>query len=248
MRLEGKRALITGGARGQGEAHARRFVAEGARVVIADVLDAEGEALAKELGAAATYEHLDVTSEDDWANALASLDALHVLVNNAGILGRMTELTDTTVEHYMQIVAVNQLGTFLGMKHAAPLLARSGGGSIVNISSIGGLRGIPYFTAYVASKWAVRGMTKSAAMELGRLGIRVNSVHPGGVATEMTRAVGDSGESKFYQRLPISRIGTPEDIADVVLFLASDDSSYCTGAEFVVDGGSTAGDTAQFDI
>jgi 3alpha(or 20beta)-hydroxysteroid dehydrogenase len=241
-------ALITGAARGQGEAHARRFIAEGAAIVIADVLDAEGEALAKELGEAARYTHLDVTSEDAWTSVVGELDTLHVLVNNAGILGAFAQLEKLSVEDYMRTVMVNQVGPFLGMKHVVRPMVASGGGSIVNISSIGGIRGIPYALGYTATKWAVRGMTKSAAMELGRKGIRVNSVHPGGVATEMTRAVGDTGESKFYQRLPIPRIGTPEDIANLVLFLASDESSYCTGAEFVIDGGSNAGDNAQFEL
>ena len=246
-RLEGKVALITGAARGQGEAHARRFVAEGARVVIADVLDAEGEALAKELGDAARYVHLDVTSEEAWRWVMTTFEALHVLVNNAGILGAFAQLEKLSLDDYMQVVMVNQVGPFLGMKHAVRPMAASGG-SIVNISSIGGIRGIPYALGYTATKWAVRGMTKSAAMELGRKGIRVNSVHPGGVATEMVKAVGDTGESKFYQRLPIPRIGTPDDIANLVLFLASDESSYCTGAEFVIDGGSNAGDNAQFEM
>ena len=247
-RLDGKVALITGAARGQGEAHARRFVAEGARVVIADVLDAEGKALAKELGDAARYVHLDVTSEDAWTSVTGELDALHVLVNNAGILGAFAQLEKLSLDDYLQAVMVNQVGPFLGMKHAVRPMVASGGGSIVNISSIGGIRGIPYALGYTATKWAVRGMTKSAAMELGRKGIRVNSVHPGGVATEMTKAVGDTGESKFYQRLPIPRIGTPDDVANLVLFLASDESSYCTGAEFVIDGGSNAGDNAQFEM
>jgi 3alpha(or 20beta)-hydroxysteroid dehydrogenase len=246
-RLAGKVALVTGAARGQGEAHARRFVAEGAYVVIADVLDAEGEALANELGDAARFEHLDVTSEEEWTAVVSGLDALHVLVNNAGILGAFAQLEKLSLDDYMKAVMVNQVGPFLGMKHAVEPMTASGGGSIVNISSIGGLRGIPFALGYTATKWAVRGMTKSAAMELGKKGIRVNSVHPGGVATEMTKAVGDTGESKFYQRLPIARIATPDDIANLVLFLASDESSYCTGAEFVIDGGSNAGDTAQFE-
>jgi len=247
-RLEGKVALITGAARGQGAAHARRFAAEGARVVVADVLDSEGEAVVKELGGAARYAHLDVTSEQEWESVLGGVEQLHVLVNNAGILGAFAPLEKLSVDDYMNAVMVNQVGTFLGMKHAVKPMTASGGGSIVNISSIGGMRGIPYALAYTATKWAVRGMTKSAAMELGKRGIRVNSVHPGGVATEMTKAVGDTGESKFYQRLPISRIATPDDIANLVLFLASDESSYCTGTEFVIDGGSNAGDNAQFEV
>ncbi|MGI8663617.1 MAG: glucose 1-dehydrogenase [Acidimicrobiales bacterium] len=250
-RLAGKVAIVTGGARGQGEAEVRRFAAEGARVVIADVLDEPGAAVATSLGAIAEFVHLDVTSEESWAAAinetLACFGGLHVLVNNAGILGAFNTIDRLALDDYMRTIMVNQVGPFLGMKHAAGPMGESGGGSIVNISSIGGMRGIPFSTAYVASKFAVRGMTKSAAMELGKRGIRVNSVHPGGVATDMTAAVGDTGESKFYQRLPISRIGTPDDIANLVLFLASDESAYCTGAEFLIDGGSNAGDNAMLD-
>ncbi len=246
MRLAGRRALITGGARGQGEAHARRFVAEGAQVVIADVLDAEGEALAEELGDAARYEHLDVSSEDDWQRVIATLTELHVLVNNAGVLD-FTPLEKTTLDAYLRVIMINQVGTFLGIKTAAPVIHRSGGGSIVNISSTAGLGGVAYAAAYSSSKWAVRGLTKSAAMELGHRGIRVNSVHPGGVATAMTAVLGDDGTSRWYQRLPIARIGAPDDVTNVVLFLASDDSAYCTGAEFVVDGGATAGDNALLE-
>jgi 3alpha(or 20beta)-hydroxysteroid dehydrogenase len=223
-RLAGKVAIVTGAARGQGEAEARRFAAEGAKVVIADVLDDVGEKVAADIGHAARFEHLDVTSEESWtATVAATVEAfggVHVLVNNAGILGAFNTIERLALDDYMKTIMVNQVGTFLGMKHVAGAMADSGGGSIVNISSIGGLRGIPLSTAYVASKFAVRGMTKTAAMELGPKGIRVNSVHPGGVATEMTAAVGDTGESKFYKRLPISRIGTPDDIANLVLFLA----------------------------
>ena len=251
-RLDGKVAIVTGGARGQGEAEVRRFAAEGAKVVIADVLDDVGGAVATDIGDAARFVSLDVTSEDSWgaavAEAVETFGGLHVLVNNAGILGAFNTIDRLALDDYLRTIMVNQVGTFLGMKHVAGPMADSGGGSIVNISSIGGLRGIPLSTAYVASKFAVRGMTKTAAMELGPRGIRVNSVHPGGVATDMTAAVGDTGQSKFYQRLPIARIGTPEDIANLVLFLASDESSYCTGAEFTIDGGSQAGDNAQFEL
>jgi 3alpha(or 20beta)-hydroxysteroid dehydrogenase len=251
-RLQGKVALVTGAARGQGAAEAELFAAEGASVVIADVLDDDGAAVAAGIGAAARYIHLDVTSEDAWKAAVdetvATFGGLHVLVNNAGILGPFATLEKTTVDDYLKVVMVNQVGTFLGMKVAAKPMEASGGGSIVNISSIGGMRGIPFSTAYVATKFAVRGMTKSAAMELGKRGIRVNSVHPGGVATEMTRAVGDDGTMPFYKRLPIPRIADPVEIANLVLFLASDESSYCTGTEFVIDGGSNAGDNAMFDM
>ncbi len=251
-RLDGKVALVTGGSRGQGAAEARRFASEGAKVVIADVLDDDGNAIAADIGDAATYVHLDVTNEEEWTAAIAlatsTFGGIHVLVNNAGILGAFAPIEQLSVDDFLKVIMVNQVGTFLGMKHVATPMGASGGGSIVNISSIGGMRGIPFSTAYVASKFAVRGMTKSAAMELGKRGIRVNSVHPGGVATEMTAAVGDDGTMPFYRRLPIPRIGTPADIADLVLFLASDESSYCTGTEFVIDGGSNAGDNAMFDM
>jgi 3alpha(or 20beta)-hydroxysteroid dehydrogenase len=245
-RLEGKVALISGAARGQGEAEARRFVAEGARVVIGDVLDHEGEAVAHSLGDDAVFVKLDVTSEASWQEAVAStVDAfggLHVLVNNAGVLGAFTPLVDTTVEHFMRVLSINLLGTFLGMKIGAPAMKDSGGGSIVNISSTAGMWGVPFAADYTASKWGIRGITKTAALELGRDGIRVNSVHPGGVLTDMVKAVGDDGESNYYKRLPAGRIGVPDDIANLVLFLASDESSYCTGTEFLIDGGMQAGD------
>lgn len=245
-RLDGKVAFISGGARGQGEAEARRFVAEGARVVIADILEAEGEAVAHELGDDAVFVTLDVTSETNWQEAIAeTVDAfggLHVLVNNAGVLGAFTPIVDSTVEHFMKVLSINLVGAFLGIKTAAPPMRDSGGGSIVNISSTAGMWGVPFAADYTASKFGVRGLSKVAALELGRDGIRCNSVHPGGVLTEMVKAVGDDGESGYYRRLPAGRIGTVDDIADLVLFLASDESSYCTGQEFVIDGGMQAGD------
>ena len=245
-RLDGKVALISGAARGQGEAHARRFVSEGARVVVADLLDVEGEAVAKELGDAARYVHLDVTNEDDWTAAVAAtveaFGELHVLVNNAGVLGAFTPIEKSTVEHFVKVLSINLVGAFLGIKTGAGALRASGGGSIVNISSTAGMWGVPFAADYTASKFGVRGLTKVAALELGRDGIRVNSVHPGGVLTEMVKAVGDDGESDYYRKLPAGRIGTVDDIANLVLFLASDESAYCTGTEFVIDGGMQAGD------
>lgn len=246
-RLQGKVALVTGAARGQGEAEARLFVREGASVVVADVLDAEGEAVAKDLGAAACFVHLDVTSESDWeaavAAAVAQFAKLDVLVNNAGIVA-MAMLADTTLADYRRVIDVNQIGVFLGMRSVIAAMTAAGGGSIVNISSIDGMAGMAGMTSYVASKFAVRGMTKTAALELGPRGIRVNSVHPGLIETPMLHTGSadiDAGLAQVAKRFPAGRIGTAEEVAQVSLFLASDESSYCTGAEFVVDGGLMAG-------
>jgi 3alpha(or 20beta)-hydroxysteroid dehydrogenase len=249
-RLEGKVALISGGARGQGEAEARRFVAEGAKVVIGDLLDDEGKTVAESLGPDCTYVHLDVTDEQSWIAAVdatvATYGGVTILVNNAGILGEFKAITRTTLDEYMKVVMVNQVGTFLGIKSVARPMAASGGGSIVNISSLAGMEGNPFQSGYTSSKWAVRGLTKSAAMELGPRGIRVNSVHPGGVDTPMIDFLGND-TAMFYKRLPIARVGTVDDVANMVLFLASDESAYSTGAEFIVDGGSSAGNSGLFD-
>ena len=247
-RLDGKVALITGAARGQGECEARLFVAEGAQVALADVLDAEGKAVAESLGVRATYTHCDVSQEDSWAayvsGALEAFGRIDVLVNNAGIL-RYSALEQTTLEQYMQIIGVNQVGCFLGMRSVIPAMKEAGGGSIVNISSVAGLTGVPGMVGYVSSKFAVRGMTKTAAVELGPFGIRVNSVHPGGVDTEMIRpqTTGTSSEvlSGRMNGIPLQRVSQPEEMAKLVLFLASDESSYCTGSEFTADGGLLAG-------
>jgi 3alpha(or 20beta)-hydroxysteroid dehydrogenase len=243
-RLEGKSALITGAARGQGAAAARRFVAEGARVMIADVNDDEGKALADELGA--VYQHLDVSVEDDWAAAVDragdEFGKLTVLVNNAGIL-HFSELAKTSLADYERVIRINQIGAFLGMRSVVEPMAAAGGGSIVNVSSVEGLAGMPFLIAYTASKFAIRGMTKVAALELGRRGIRVNSVHPGMIDTKMVQDAAGGAEidtSWVAKKLALGRVGQPEEIADLVLFLASDESSYCTGAEFVADGGATA--------
>ena len=211
--------------------------------MLADVLDDDGAATAKEIGDAATYVHLDVSSEESWEAAVEACGGvLHVLVNNAGVLGPFSPITKTSMDELRRTVDINLYGTFLGIKHGGALIAKSGGGAIVNISSISGMWGTPYAAAYTASKWAIRGLTKAAALELGRDGVRVNSVHPGGVKTPMTAAMGDDGDSDWYRRLPIPRIGTPEDIAGAVLFLASDDAAYITGAELLIDGGTLAGD------
>ena len=244
-RLDGKVALITGGARGQGAAEARLMVREGAHVMLGDVLDEEGELLAKELGDAAAYLHHDVTSESDWSAIVAATTAqfggLHVLVNNAGVFLVMP--MTMSLEEYMRVVTINQVGTFLGMKAVTETMVGQGSGSIVNISSIAGLRGSPGVVAYTASKFAVRGMTKVAALELAPFGVRVNSVHPGIIETPMLnllREAAGGDEDLVTARIPVGRIAAAEEVARLVLYLASDDSAYSTGAEFVVDGGMTA--------
>ncbi|MBV9293533.1 MAG: SDR family oxidoreductase [Frankiales bacterium] len=244
-RLDGKVALVTGGARGMGAAAVRRLHAEGASVVAADVLDDDGKALADSLGDRVRFVHLDVTSEEEWQDVVAQtereLGKIDVLVNNAGIL-RFNAIADTPLDEFRQVVDVNLVGVFLGMKTAIPALKRAGGGSIVNISSTEGLGGTVFCGAYTASKFAVRGITKVAAIEYGADKIRVNSVHPGGIDTPMTRAVMDEEGRKYVAKkvAGLKRMGEADEVASVVAFLASDDSSYCTGAEFVVDGGVTA--------
>jgi 3alpha(or 20beta)-hydroxysteroid dehydrogenase len=242
-RLDGKVAIVTGAARGQGATEARLFAQEGARVVLADVLDDEGEAVAAEIGDAATYLHLDVTDEAAWAATVARAEErfgpVGVLVNNAGIL-HFQAVHKIEADDFDRVMRVNVGGVFHGMKAVTPSMTRAGGGAIVNISSTAGLQGQPFLGAYVASKWAVRGLTKSAAIDLGPKGIRVNSVHPGGIDTPMIGGL--DTEAPFYKRLPIPRIGAPSEAAAAVLFLASDEASYITGAELAVDGGATCGD------
>ena len=250
-RLAGKVALITGAARGMGWAEARLFAEEGARVVLCDVRDDEGKAAAEEIGGAARYERLDVTSEAAWSEVVASitgaLGRLDVLVNNAGI-AEGAPLVEMTLESYRRVTEVNQTGVFLGMRAVAPAMREAGGGSILNISSIDGMVGMNGILSYVASKWAVRGMTKAAAMELAPFGIRVNSVHPGFIETKLGSpdgvdpAITTGLVSRHAERLaPLGRVGAPEEIARLALFLASDESSYSTGSEFVADGGLIAG-------
>jgi 3alpha(or 20beta)-hydroxysteroid dehydrogenase len=247
-RLEGKVAIVTGAARGQGEAEARRFVAEGASVLLTDVLDEEGQAVAADLGEAAAYRHLDVTSEDEWIAAVAAAEErfgpVTILVNNAGILD-FASIERQDVEKFRRVIDVNLVGTMIGIKSVAPSMRRAGGGSIINISSNGGIWGLPSLGAYVSSKWAVRGLSKTAALDLGKRGIRVNSVHPGGIETPMT-AFGDPAESAFTKSLPIPRMGHVDEVANVVTFLASDEASFVTGAEWSVDGGATVGDRFLF--
>jgi 3alpha(or 20beta)-hydroxysteroid dehydrogenase len=242
-RLDGKVAIVSGAARGQGAAEARLFVAEGAGVVVADVRDDEGAAVAADLGDAAVYTHLDVSDESQWQSAVAEAEErfgpVSVLVNNAGIL-LFQALDKTDLAEFDRVMRVNVHGVFLGIKTVAPSMVRAGGGSIVNVSSTAGLQGLPFLAAYVASKWAVRGLTKAAAIDLGHMGIRVNSVHPGGIDTPML--AGTSPDAPFYKRLPVARMGTADEAARAVLFLASDEASYTTGAELAVDGGSSCGD------
>jgi 3alpha(or 20beta)-hydroxysteroid dehydrogenase len=245
-RLDGKVAIVTGAARGQGAAIARRFAAEGARVVLADVLDEEGKTVAEEIGEPARYVHHDVTEESSWdecvRSALGAFGMVNVLINNAGIL-KWAPLHKHSLDDYLSVVRVNQVGCFLGMRAVVGAMREAGGGSIVNTASTAGLEGMAGIIGYSASKFAVRGMTKTAAIELGRWGIRVNAVCPGGVNTQMANPFGQPEEElqKVHQANPIPRIGRPEEIAEVMVFLASDESSYCTGADFVVDGGYTAG-------
>ena len=234
-RVDGKVVLISGGARNIGGASARMLVAEGAKVVIGDLLDEEGTALAEELGDAARYVHLDVTSDEDWRRAVeltvAEFGRLDVLFNNAGIFNG-GQLQRYKSELWQEVLDVNLTGAFLGMRAAADAMIASGGGSIINTSSIEGLRGTPWAHGYVASKWGLRGLTKSVALELAPHGIRVNSLHPGRISTPATDAMPDD-----MVPIPLGRPGLPEEVATFVVFLASDESSFATGSEFVMDGG-----------
>ena len=234
-RVDGKVALISGGARNIGGASARMLVAEGAEVVIGDLLDDEGKALAEELGDAARYVHLDVTSDDDWRAAveltLGEFGRLDVLFNNAGIFNG-GQLQRYKTDQWQEMLDVNLTGAFLGIRASADALIAAGGGSIINTSSIEGLRGTPWAHGYVASKWGLRGLTKSVAMELAPHGIRVNSLHPGRISTPATDAMPEG-----MIPIPLGRPGQPDEVASFVVFLASDESTFATGSEFVMDGG-----------
>jgi NAD(P)-dependent dehydrogenase (short-subunit alcohol dehydrogenase family) len=248
-RMDGKVALISGGARGQGAAEARLFAQEGAKVVIGDLLDVDGMRVAAEiaeLGGEAVYVHLDVTREEDWQSAVqaavSAFGKLDVLVNNAGIW-RRGRVEDTTVEDWDAVQNVNSKGVFLGAKAAIPEMRKAGGGSVINISSTAGLVGGPRSTAYTASKGAVRLFTKATAIQYAGEGIRSNSIHPGPIDTEMIQQVWqgeDNSREQSIARTPLGRVGTVDDIAYGALFLASDESSFMTGSELVIDGGSTA--------
>jgi 3alpha(or 20beta)-hydroxysteroid dehydrogenase len=247
-KLDGRVALVTGGARGQGACEARLFVEEGASVVVADVLDDLGRELAAELGDRSRFVHLDVTSETGWTEAVdfavEHFGHLDALVNNAGV-GSGGLIQDTSPDEFWRVVRVNQVGVFLGMRASAPAIIDAGGGTIVNTASTAGLVGIAGTGAYTASKHAVIAMTRVAALELGSHRIRVNVVAPGGVDTPMNAAVADEMDvtagSDPHAKLPLGRIGRPEEIAQLALFLTNDDSSYSTGAVHVADGGLLAG-------
>ena len=238
-RVAGKVALISGGARGMGASHARLLADEGAKVVIGDLLDDEGEALAAELGDAVRYVHLDVTRYEDWQNAvevaLKEFGRLDVLVNNAGI-ANFGPIEEYTLDQWDTIIAINLTGVFYGIKAAIEPLKKSGKGSIINISSTAGIQGYEALPGYNAAKFGVRGLTKNAALDLGRYNIRVNSVHPGVIRTPMTDSL-DTPQN----HVALHRVGEPIELSQLVLFLASDESSFSTGAEFIADGGETAG-------
>ncbi len=241
-RLESKVAIITGAAQGMGAAHARAFIKEGAKVVLTDLNEKKGHALALELGTNALFVRQDVTSEADWAKVIKATEvhfgSIDILVNNAGIT-LSKSILETSLEDYRRILEINQVSVFLGMKSVIPSMKKAGCGSIVNISSINGLVGGAI--GYTDTKFAVRGMTKAAALECAAFGIRVNSVHPGVIETPMimqgdTKAIVE----EFAKQIPLKRVAKPEEVSSMVLYLASDESSYSTGSEFVVDGGITA--------
>ena len=243
-RLDDKVALVTGGARGQGEQEARLFAAEGARVVLTDVLDAEGKQTAADIGAAATFHHHDVTSESEWTGVVDAVLAEHgqidVLVNNAGIF-QILPLLMTSEADYRKVIDINQVGVFLGMKAVLPHMIERARGSVINISSVAGLIGSPGTFAYSASKWAVRGMTRSAAKEVAPFGVRVNSIHPGIIDTAMVDQLEDLGVMPaLMERIPAGRKADAVEVARLALYLASDESVYSNGSEFVIDGGMTA--------
>lgn len=249
-RLESKIAIITGAARGMGAATARRFVAEGAQVVIADLLDDTGTALAQELGASARFVHHDVTSESSWdelaKTTIEAFGGIDILVNNAGVLLFRT-LADTTKSDFERVLSINLVGAFLGTRIIGAHMVERGHGSIINISSSDGTKGANSLGAYCASKWGIRGLTHVAALEYGHRGVRVNSVQPGGVNTPMINPQHASAAEmdQRFRDIPLQRSGRPEEIAATTLFLASDEASYLCGAEIAVDGGATAGQYYQ---
>jgi 3alpha(or 20beta)-hydroxysteroid dehydrogenase len=238
-RFDNTVALISGGARGMGASHARGLIGEGAKVVIGDLLDEDGKLLADELGESCAFVHLDVTDDEQWKEAVDTAERMYgpvnLLINNAGIVsyGACDEMPP---DEFRRVIDINLTGTFLGMHYTVPSMKKAGEGVIINISSTAGMMGYATISAYAASKWGVRGMTKSVAMELGKFGIRVVSVHPGPIRTPMTEGMGD----ELTATQPIARFGEPEEVTKMVLFLAAD-ATYSTGSEFVVDGGALLG-------
>lgn len=244
-RLAGKVAIITGAAQGMGEEHAKAFVAEGAKVILTDVNDVAGAALADSLGENAMFIKQDVRKADEWAQVLAQGEArfgkVNVLVNNAGVIGKIAPTTEFEQEDYDLVCDINQTGTYLGMKTVIPSMIECGGGSIINISSVAGLvaiYGSPNL-AYVGSKFAVRGMTKQIAVEYGKQKIRCNSIHPGYIRTPMMAAATDEEGGEATSMIPLDRLGTCAEVSNLAIFLASDESSFMTGTEQVIDGGMT---------
>jgi|TARA_R110002110_G_scaffold390930_2_gene604086 3alpha(or 20beta)-hydroxysteroid dehydrogenase len=245
-RLDGKIAIITGAAQGMGESHARVLAGHGAKVIMTDINEADGKRIAAEIGDNALFMKQDVADAASWAEVVATAESrfgtVNVLVNNAGVLGDIAATTDLSVDVYKKVCDINQVGVFLGMKAVLPGMLKAGGGSIVNISSIAGIvaiYGAPNL-AYVASKFAVRGMTKQVAVEYGEHGIRVNSVHPGYIRTPMMAAATDEEGGDALTQIPLRRLADPSEVSDLVVFLASDESRFITGAEHIIDGGMTA--------
>jgi 3alpha(or 20beta)-hydroxysteroid dehydrogenase len=244
-RFENRTVIVTGGARGMGASHARGFIAEGANVVIADVVEQEGQTLADELGDRAIFSRLDVTSEADWSATVTAAETafgpVSVLVNNAGIV-HFAMIADTTPADWSRVIDINLTGTYLGIRAVASSMRKANGGAIVNISSAAGMSSASGAGAYVASKWGVRGLTKTAALELARDKIRVNSIHPGATRTTMAaRPEVEAVMTASVRNLAIPRIAEPEELTRLVLFVASDDASFSTGSEFIADGGSLLG-------
>ncbi|MEH7122686.1 glucose 1-dehydrogenase [Bacillus sp. JJ1773] len=243
-KLDGKVAIVTGGSRGQGASHVQTLVKEGAKVVIADILADEGEALAKELGENARFIKLDVSNESNWQNVVNETEStfgpINILVNNAGI-NFFKPTQEMNEEEYRRVININQVSVFLGMKTVFPSMSKTKEGSIINISSVGGLFSQKGAIAYSASKFAVTGMTKAAALDFAEHGIRVNSIHPGTIRTPMLDVPGTEDAVKdLIENTPLKRLGESEEVSKLVSFLASNDSSFSTGSEFTLDGGATA--------
>lgn len=242
-RLADKVVMITGAAGGMGESHAKRFIEEGAKVVLTDVASEKGKELAKELGENAVFLKHDVTNADDWENVVTKAEEtfgpVNILVNNAGISAPGL-IEDLSEDDFRKVVSINQVSVFLGMKYVAPSMKKGTTGSIINISSKNGIVGVPGYVAYDGTKFAVRGMTKTAALELAKFNIRVNSVHPGVIDTPLLAEVSEEMMKELLNDIPLGRLAEPEEVTNLVLFLASDESSYSTGSEFIIDGGIVA--------